>query len=170
AIRWEDFDGKTLRIRHSMWRKHLSDPKTADSIAPVPVAETLALILAETKKERGYILTSPTGSPVDLHNLAYRVVVPALSRCVTCGNEKKDHAGDHEFAVIAKWHGWYALRRGLATLAASVDSRMAAKSLLRHSNIATTDQFYIKTVAADGLRAVEKIDALFQTSNGAQPN
>jgi integrase len=37
AARWEDYDGKTLRIRASMWRKHTTLPKTTDSVAPVPV-------------------------------------------------------------------------------------------------------------------------------------
>ena len=47
AARWEDYDGKTLRIRASMWRKFTTEPKTPESIAPVPVAETLRDILAE---------------------------------------------------------------------------------------------------------------------------
>jgi hypothetical protein len=63
---------------------------------------------------------------------------------------------------IAEWRGWYAFRRGAATLATSLDSPLAAKSLLRHANVATTEQFYIKSVPAEAVRAVEKMDALFQ--------
>jgi hypothetical protein len=37
---------------------------------------------------------------------------------------------------------------------------MAAKSLLRHSNVQTTAARYIKSVPEDAPRAVEKIDAL----------
>jgi hypothetical protein len=47
---------------------------------------------------------------------------------------------------------------------------MAAKSLLRHSNISTTDQFYIKSVPADALRAMATIDALFHKTAGAATN
>jgi integrase len=171
AARWEDYDGKTLRIRGSMWRKHLTEPKTAESVAPVPVAETLRDILEGARRDSGYILASPLGQPADLHNLAARVVIPALARCAECRKEKKGHgANGHGFKPLPAWHGWYALRRGLATLATSLDSQLAAKSLLRHSNVQTTQQFYIKSVPADAVRAVEKMDALFQKSGNSAPN
>jgi integrase len=171
AVRWEDYDGKVIRVHSSMWRTHLTAPKTAESVAPVPVAEMLRDILAETRCESGFILSSPTGKPVDLHNLAYRVVVPTLALCAECRQPKKEHDDSaHEFQSLPKWIGWYGFRRGLATLASSVDSRMAAKSLLRHSNIATTDAFYIKSVPADAMRAVATIDALFKKSADQVPN
>jgi integrase len=171
AARWEDYDTKTLRIGSSMWRSHTTLPKTAESVAPVPVAETLAEILRDSRRESGYILASPLGKPVDLHNLASRVVIPALSRCAECGEEEKEHdANGHGFKKLPEWCGWYALRRGLATLATSLDSQLAAKSLLRHSNVQTTQQFYIKSVPAEALRAVEKMDALFQKSAQTVPN
>jgi hypothetical protein len=45
------------------------------------------------------------------------------------------------------WHGWYSLRRGVATAvtALSTDS-LAAKGLLRHSSVSTTERHYIKDV------------------------
>ena len=70
---------------------------------------------------------------------------------------------------LPQWRGWYGLRRGLATTATAVDSPLAAKSLLRHSSIQTTAQHYIKSVPAEALRAVDKINALFDNGNG-QPN
>jgi integrase len=171
AARWEDYDGKVLRIRASMWRTHLTEPKTAESVAPVPIAEALRDILAETRCESGFILAAPSGKASDLHNLAYRVVVPALALCAQCHKEEKGHPKvDHEFEALPKWIGWYGFRRGLATLATSIDSPLAAKSLLRHSNVQTTQQFYIKSVPADALRAVEKMDALFHKSSNAAPN
>jgi integrase len=171
AARWEDYDGKTLRIRASMWRTHTTLPKTVESVAPVPVAETLSDILRESRRESGYILASPLGKPIDLHNLASRVVIPRLALCAECGQEKKKHnTNGHQFQSLPAWHGWYGLRRGLATLATSLDSQLAAKSLLRHSNVQTTQQFYIKSVPADALRTVEKMDALFQKSANVAPN
>jgi integrase len=195
AARWEDYDGKTLCIRASMWRQHTTLPKTAESVAPVPIAETLAEILREFRRDSGYILASTSitkatvcadchtkkkehrgldhefkAPPIDLHNLASRVVVPRLALCGKCQKAKKGHGGlEHEFKPLPEWHGWYALRRGLATLATSIDSQLAAKSLLRHSSVQTTQQFYIKSVPSDALRAVEKMDALFQQSvNGVR--
>jgi integrase len=165
AARWENYDGKTLRVCESMWRTKTSTPKTAESVASVPIAETLREILAESRRESGYILATATGAAVDLHNLAARGVRPTLALCAECKKEKKEHvANGHEFKPLPTWRGWYALRRGLATLATSIDTQMAAKSLLRHANVATTQQFYIKSVPAEALRAVEKMDALFQKS------
>ena len=87
---------------------------------------------------------------MNLNNLVKRVVLPALRK------------------AKIEWHGWYALRRGLATLATRVDSALAAKGLLRHSNIATTQQHYIKDVPEEALRAAEKIDALFNAAGTVQ--
>jgi len=174
AARWEDYDAqrKTLRVSASMWRLHTTSPKTPESVASVPVGDTLAEMLEETRRESGYILTSPTGKAVDLHNLAFRVVRPALAKCATCRRPKAEHdSADHEFRPLPKWRGWYACRRGGGTLATAVESQLAAKSLLRHSNIATTQQYYIKSVPSEAVRAVEKMDALFQKSNvNATPN
>lgn len=181
AARWVEYNSKTktLRIGASMWRTHLSGPKTAESVAPVPVAETLAEILAETRSESGFILASPTGKPVDLHNLAYRIVVPILTACAECGKPKKGHDAPklrrtqvpHQYKPkpLPEWRGWYAFRRGCATLATSLDSSMAAKSLLRHSNVATTESYYIKSVPAEAVRAVGKMDALFQKGSDSAP-
>jgi integrase len=83
---------------------------------------------------------------INLNNIASRVVIPALKK-----------------AGIA-WHGWYALRRGIATLATQVDSPLAAKGLLRHKNLSTTQTHYIKDVPEETLRAAEKIDALFNVT------
>src|SRR5580704_13086449 len=105
-----------------MWRTHLTAPKTAESVMPVPVAEILRDILAETPCDSGFILASPTGKAVDLHNLAYRVVMPTLALCAECRQPKKEHGDSaHEFQSLPKWIGWYGFRPGLATLVSSVD-------------------------------------------------
>jgi integrase len=149
AVRWEDYNGKTLRVRASIWRTYLTEPKTAESAASVPVAATLATILNVSRRDSGYILAGQSGKPVSLHNLARRIVAPALKK-----------AG-------IPWHGWYALRRGIATLATSVESPLAAKGLLRHANLATTQAHYIKDVPSETIRAMEKIDALCNNAGTA---
>jgi integrase len=146
GVTWPDYDGKRLHVRRSIWRTHVTSPKTPESAAAVPVCETLAEILNSQRKDSGYILAGVTGKPINLNNLAKRVVAPALRK------------------VKIEWRGWYAFHRGIATLAATVDSPLAAKGLLRHSNLATTQQHYIKDVPAETLRAVAKIDALYASS------
>jgi hypothetical protein len=55
-------------------------------------------------------------------------------------------------------------------LTSLLDTPLAAKSLLRHANVTTTNQFYIKLVSEDAIRAASKIDALFRKSENAVPN
>jgi hypothetical protein len=130
-----------------MWRDRVTAPKTAESASPVPVPELLREILAEIRQDHGYSLAPPLGRPIDLHNSAARVVRARLARCGKCDVCVDDHdAIDHQFKRLPTWRGWYAFRRGLATLATSIDSQLAAKSLLRHSNVHTTQQFCIKSV------------------------
>ena len=38
---WENYDGKTLNVKQSVWRKHTTDPKTTSTAKPVPVIEPL---------------------------------------------------------------------------------------------------------------------------------
>lgn len=168
ALKWDDYNPKTkmLRIARSMWRSFTTEPKTEASIGSVPVPQTLADVLDAVPRTAEYILTSPGGKPVDLHNLASRVIRPALTKCAVCREEKHD-ANGHEYQPIGEWYGFYSLRRGCATLVTSLDSPLAAKGMLRHSNVSTTMAHYIKDVPSDVLRAVEKVDALFEKTSAA---
>lgn len=177
AAQWADYDAdkRILRVKSSMWRTVLGTPKTEQSCGFVPMAQVLADTLADLPRISQFILAGPSGKPVDLHNLAARVVSPALQRCAICHEAKAEHAeAEHPFELdksLPLWRGWYALRRGLATAATTVDSAIAAKSLLRHSNIATTNQHYIKSVPAEAIRAVDKINALFDNAGASgRPN
>jgi integrase len=46
---WEDFDGKKLTVRQSVWHTHTTTPKTNNSAKPVPVIEPLTSILADLR-------------------------------------------------------------------------------------------------------------------------
>jgi integrase len=163
GLQWTDYNAKakTLRVSRSMWRSFTNEPKTESSVACVPVPQVLADVLEAVPRTSEYILTSALGKPVDLHNLASRVIRPALAKCATCRKAKHPVNG-HEYQPFGSWRGFYALRRGCATLATSLDSPLAAKSLLRHSNVQTTAQYYIKSVADDAVRASQKMNALFE--------
>jgi integrase len=89
--------------------------------------------------------------PLNLDNLARRVIRPALSK-----------AG-------IKWNGWYANRRGAGIIATALakDNGLAAKGLLRHSNLSTTTQYYVKGVPAETQLAMEKVEQLFQDCSKA---
>jgi integrase len=60
-----------------------------------------------------------------------------------------DHAAaDHEYKRDTSrpaWHGWHAFRRGLGTNLAEMGvDDLTIQRILRHANVATTRQHYIK--------------------------
>lgn len=161
GVRWEDFDGKRLNVRQSIWRTHASEPKTAESNRPVPIIDPLRSLLVELRvadgnPEVGPILRGPMGKPVNLDNLAKRTVRPILA------------------AAGLKWHGWYAFRRGIATLVNAVEKdAMAAKGLLRRASVTTTQKHYIKEVPEITQKAMEKVETLCTnraTTEARKPN
>jgi hypothetical protein len=81
-----------------------------------------------------------------------------------CGVAKNHCADDgHDFeldASVPKWHGWYSLRRGVATVVADLSSSLAAKGLLRHSSVSTTERHYMKDVPERTLEAMKRLETL----------
>ena len=163
GTRWEDYDGKTLNVRQSVWRKHTTDPKTASAAKPVPVIEPLRELLSELRETEGNpasgpILRGELGKPLNLDMLAKRVIRPAL-------RNKANYPGKAE---LLTWHGYYAYRRGIATLANTVSrDPMAAKGLLRHSSVSTTLTHYIKDVPAVTENAMTQVEQLFTQLDGS---
>jgi integrase len=158
---WQDYDGKRLFVRQSVWHTHTTAPKTEEAASPVPVIETLAEILAKLREadrnpSSGPILRGPSGKPMNLDNLSKRVVAPLLK------------------AAGIEWHGWYSLRRGVATtLAGLTRDGMASKGLLRHTNLATTTRHYVKDLPKNTLEAMNRLETLFNqcsTSATQRPN
>jgi hypothetical protein len=59
------------------------------------------------------------------------------------------------------WHDWYALRCGVGTpVTALSKGSLAAKGLLRHSSVSTTECHYIKDVPENTLEAMKQLEAL----------
>ena len=153
GARWSDYAGETLAVRRSVWKRFVTDPKTESSVAEVPIPEILQGILEEHRlvSVGQYILSGEKlGRPLDLHNLANRVVIPTLRK-----------AG-------IPWHGWYSLRRGLPTFAKQQVGDQAAMGALRHKNIATTQQHYIKQIPAETLKVPKRLDEAFRPSGMVQ--
>jgi hypothetical protein len=146
--------------KRSVWRKHTTDPKTASAAKPVLVIEPLRELLAqlhqiELNQAKGPILRGVKGGPLELNMLVKRVIRPALR------NRENYRDPRAENWKPLEWHGFYSLRRGIAThLAAITRDPMAAKGLLRHSSVNTTLTHYIKEVpevTANGMAQVEQL-------------
>jgi integrase len=150
GARWENYRGKTLAVTHSMWQTHITTPKTEASAMSVPIIEPLRSILADLRERDGNPATGPilrgsSGAALNLDNAARRIVRPLLK------------------AANMEWHGWYSLRRGVATTLTSLsrDSGQSSKGLLRHTSLATTQRHYIKDVPENTLTAMNQLEQLF---------
>ena len=153
---WENYDGQSLKIMQSVWRKHVGPTKTEAREAPIPIVEPLRRILEELKATDGNPLSGPIlrgkkAQPLNLDNLSRRVIKPAL-----------DKAG-------IPWHGFRPNRTGISTIATALakDNGLAAKGLLRHSQLATTERNYIQTIPTETLAAMAALEREF-TEYGAK--
>jgi integrase len=161
ALKWEDFDDDTVSIRRSVVRGIVGTPKTPESLAtlPLPVQVKIPLELWRRKSQsesvsektgrEGYVFESKNGTPVDLHNMISRVIIPHVNggrKCVVCDKTPK--------ASGAKWKSLYAGRRCAATAIIEENNGNLAigQALLRHKSQITTATFYKKAVTPQALR------------------
>lgn len=146
GLRWEDLKGEALHVRRTAWRTtSVSETtKSEASQAPVPVIPILAKYLTTHRTGApadGFIFTGPKmGKPLDLHNLANRVIRPALKK------------------ANIPWCGWHGFRRGLATTLYGLGTEARTRqAILRHANVAVTEKFYTKNVDAVSRAAMKKV-------------
>lgn len=165
---WENYDGNELQVTRSVWEGHVNEPKTRRSKAPVPVIPALGRILDAYREQCGSPASGPmfkseAGTPLNLNNVLNRMIQPALNVCEVCRKRRTDHAGaNHEYkrdASRPEWHGWHAFRRGLATnlYRLGVNDK-TIQAILRHSNVTTTMDIYVKTVSADSTAAMKLLE------------
>jgi integrase len=178
GLRWQDFNGRELSVKRSIWNGIPNAPKTKRSKASIPAVELLAEAL-EAHKLRAGILAQPglpifqagNGQPLNLDNIARRVIVPALSPCVVCREQEDEHKPEgHKFQrdkALPLWHGWHAFRRGIATNlhALGVDDK-TIQTILRHSAIGLTQNIYIKTVSESQVSAMDSLSEKFSEIDG----
>jgi integrase len=163
---WENYDGKTLSVKQSVWRKHTTGPKTASAAKPVPVIEPLRELLTELRAAEGNpgsgpILRGVKGKPLSLDMLARVVIRPALR------NRANYRNGQSKDWKPLEWQGYYSLRRGIATQLNTITrDPMAAKGLLRHSSVNTTLTHYIKSVPEITANGMAQLEQLFSAAAG----
>ncbi|MGA7631867.1 MAG: tyrosine-type recombinase/integrase [Terriglobales bacterium] len=147
GLEWTDYTGSELTINRSIWMSVVNLPKMRASRDTVPVIPALAGILDEYRRsmgnpEVGVIFHSGSRLPINVNNLARRVIRPALE------------------AVDLPWYGWHAFRRGLASnLYAMGAPDKVVQRVLRHSKPHVTKERYIKVFDRTVLHAVKKIQA-----------
>lgn len=175
GLRWEDYDGMELHVSRGVCGGEIIPLKTEGSKSAVPVIPRLATRLALHRARsgnpiEGWMFGTGAGTPLSLHNVVNRQILPALNRCRHCGQSEDDHlphllretkpcAGYERDDRMPGWHGFHACRRGLGTnlYHLGVLDKVIQK-ILRHSNVNTTMTYYVKGMASDVTEAMEKLE------------
>ncbi len=170
GMAWENYTDGQMLIAASNWQGHVTEPKTKKSKAPIPIIKPLAVRLDALRIKQGNPQTGPVfrtaaKTALDPDSVLRRTILPLLNGCARCGGEKTTHgaATDHAYersSALPRWHGWHAFRRGLATnlYRLGVPDK-TIQAILRHSNLATTQNIYIQNVSADARTGMLRLEA-----------
>jgi|SRR5215472_10479360 len=152
GFRWESYDGSEIRVEKSVWRSHVEEPKRPKSKGAIPVISPLKILLDQHwarcgRPHQGFIFSNELGNPMNLEALALDVIRPALEK------------------ANLKWHGWHAFRRGLATNLHRLGvSDKVIQQILRHANVSTTMNIYVKTISVDAANAMRILETMCATT------
>jgi integrase len=167
GLLWDDYTGKEIRVTRSVWYGIADEPKTAKSKAPVPVIAPLQKMLDAYRTScgnptSGAMFANNVGKPLCLNNLTNRVIQPRLEYCKQCGQTRAAHGKEHKFQRDESritWRGWHAFRRGLATNLNRLGvGGKTIQAILRHANLSTTMNIYVKSVDADSVKAMKALE------------
>jgi len=149
---WENYHGSEIRVEKSVWRSHVDEPKRPKSKGAIPVIAPLKVLLDQHwarcgRPLHGFIFSNELGNPMNLEALARDLIRPALAKANLC------------------WHGWHAFRRGLATNLHRLGvSDKVIQQILRHANVSTTMNIYVKTVSLDAANAMRILETMCATT------
>jgi integrase len=141
GLRWDDFDSESVHIRRSVVRGTVDTPKTPESVASLPLIDLVRVPLELWRKKcgnpkEGWVFESRNGTPVDLHNMVTRIIMPALK------------------ARGLIWKSLYSGRRGACTavIEATGGNYAVAQALLRHKSMKTTLDVYKKQITPEAFK------------------
>jgi len=167
ALRWEDVDKEWIHIRRAYVNCKLDVPKTPESIASIPLVDRVRVPLELWRQKSGNPTEGwlfPSGgtlpekrivapemrhfangpAPLDLHNLANRVIAPTLK------------------ATGLNWRGLRSGRPGAITevIERSGGNAALAQGLARHKLMSTTTDVYKRSISQtallNGMKLLEK--------------
>lgn len=154
GLRWEDVSEDSIYIRHSVVGGIVGPTKTSESAATLPLIQPVKGLLEIWRAKvggpaSGWVFENRKAAPIDLHNVANRVIIPAIEKW----NQK--HASKQ-----VEWKGLYAGRRGAGTILVDLTGNLvAAQELLRHKSLTTTALHYKKKTQnslVNGMRLLER--------------
>src|SRR6202022_5116644 len=85
------------------------------------------------------------------------------------GQVRNTQTGYRRDARLPQWHGWHAARRGLGSNLYRLGvPAMVIQRILRHSNVSTTANYYIKTAADDVRNAMSMLEKTVTANTSAE--
>jgi integrase len=181
GLEWTDYHDGELHICRSIWNGEVVTPKTKKSAAAVPVIRPLAERLEMHRLRNGNPESGPIfrtslkpATPLSLHNVVNREILPALNVCAHCGLSEglphlkaKKCPGYERDARIPEWQGFHAGRRGLGSNLYRLGTHeLVIQKILRHSNVSTTTSYYIKSTSTDVTEAMTQLEKSPPKSEG----
>jgi len=134
-----------------------------------PLRRILDAYREQCGRQAGIMFASEKGTtPLNLNNVLNRMILSALNVCGTCRKPETEHVqADHEYQrdpTRPVWRGWHAFRRGLATNLHRLGvAGKEIQSILRHANLSTTMNIYVKSVSAESAAAMKMLESVVCT-------
>src|ERR1035441_1270380 len=151
GLLWENYHDDAIWVTQSVWERFVTEPKTQQSVSAIPVIGPLAQLLQKHREAAG----SPQAGFVFQSRNYRRKAVPLAPNSLL-----KWHIKPKLLEAEIVWRGWHAFRRGLATnlYRLGVPDK-TIQAILRHSNLSTTMNSYVKSVSTDAVAAMRTFEA-----------
>ena len=149
---WENYHDGTIWVTQSVWERFVTEPKTQQSQTAIPVIAPLAKLLEKHRQATG----NPKFGFVFLSRQYKHKSVPLSPNSLL-----KWHIKPKLQEAGIAWRGWHAFRRGLATNLYRLGvSDKTIQAILRHSNLSTTMNSYVKSVPQDSVAAMHAFEVV----------
>jgi integrase len=140
-----DFEQRLIFVRCSAWYSHLISPKSARSVATVPIPEPLAEVLTNylaswRPNEKRLLFSNRRDNPYSENKVVQTRLWPILD------------------ALSIPRCGMHAFRHGHGSLMHSSGASLkVAQPQLRHADASTTSRYYLHVIGSEQRDAAEKV-------------
>ncbi len=152
GLLWENFHEEALWVTQSVWERFVNEPKTTESKAPVPV---IAPLTKRLEKHREAHRAPTAGFIFCLATLRRQVRPGELELASQMAGKARVQGRGHPTARLARVPARAGHEPSPARRAGQDHS-----GILRHSNLSTTMNSYVKSVPADASAAMRKLEAI----------
>jgi integrase len=153
ALKWDDIVDGEINVKRGVWHGQVSKTKTEAREAGLPLLPIVHDALEAHRTRNGYhdwVFHGETGNPLRMDNFNARAIRPVLK------------------AAGITWHGWHACRRGIASNLRDLGADpKIAQAILRHANVRTTMDFYVKVRPEVKIAAMNQLEVAFKSGQKA---